>query len=424
MSALALLGGTPSVRSPLRRYQSIGEEERLAVDAVMRSGLLSGYIGAWDEGFYGGPVVRQFEKRFAEIFNVQHALTVNSNTTGMIAALGAAEISPGDEVIVPPTTMSATAMAPLMYGAIPVFVDIEPDTFCLDVAKVEEAITLKTKAILVVNIFGHPARLHELRSLADRHGLVLIEDNAQSPFAMERGRYTGTIGHIGVFSFNYHKHIHTGEGGMCVTDDPSLAKRIAMIRNHGENTVEQLADGNLTNLVGLNLRMTELQAAIGLEQLKKADELVARRAAVAATLSVRLGAFDGLAVPQVRPDCRHVYYQWTGRYDASKTGVSRNTFVRALAAEGVPIGEGYVRPLYLLPAFQKRVAIGRDGFPFTLTNRSYKKGLCPVAERMHERELIGIEVCSYLFSEEDVDAVVAAFTKVYESQGELAGITA
>src|SRR5262245_20307874 len=252
MSELALLGGAPSIRRPLRPYSSIGEEERVAVDAIMRTGLLSAYLGTPGEGFYGGRTVRDFESRFAARFRVKHALAVNSNTTGMVAAMGAAGISPGDEVIVPPTTMSATAMAPLVYGGIPVFVDIEPETFCLDPSKVRAAITPRTRAILVVNIFGHPARRHELRAIAEEHGIVLVEDNAQAPLAADNGRHSGLIGHIGVFSLNYHKHFHTGEGGICTTDDLRLAKRLRMIRNHGENVTQELADGDLTNMVGFN----------------------------------------------------------------------------------------------------------------------------------------------------------------------------
>src|SRR5262249_5209652 len=157
--------------------------------------------------------------------------SINSATSGLMAAMGAAGISPGDEVIMPPFTMSATAMAPLTYGGIPVFVDIEPDTFCLDLDAVRAAIGARTRAVLAVNLFGHPARLHELRALCDEHGLKLIEDNAQAMLAEEHGRYAGTIGHIGVFSLNYHKHIHSGEGGICTTDDERLARRLQQIRN-------------------------------------------------------------------------------------------------------------------------------------------------------------------------------------------------
>lgn len=412
MDRLALFGGVPAVAGPLKPFRTIGEAERLAVDAVMRSGALSGYVGAWCESFDGGPVVREFEAKFATRFHCKHALAVNSNTSGLIAAMGAIGIGPGDEVIVPPCTMSATAMAPLFYGGIPVFVDIEPETFCLDIEAVRAAISPRTRAILAVNIFGHPAQLAELRALADSIGIYLIEDNAQGPLAHENGVFCGTIGHIGVFSLNYHKHIHTGEGGVCCTNDDRLAARLRMIRNHGENVTDELADGDLTNLVGFNFRLTELQAAIGIAQLERADELVAGREAVSVKLTSRLGRLAGITAPVVREGCRHVYYVWTAKYDAAVTGVSREIYAKAIAAEGVPVSVGYVAPLYLLPAFQKRIAIGRDGWPFGLTGRLYDKGLCPVAERMHEKEFLELHVCSSEFDDAELDAVVRAFEKV------------
>ena len=422
MSNLAILGGTPAVGIPLTPYRSIGEEERAAVDAVMRSGLLSGYVGAWCDAFDGGPVIKEFEARFAKAFGARHAIAVNSNTSGLIAAMGAVGVSPGDEVIVPPTSMSATVMAPLFYGGIPVFVDIEPETFCLDVNKVREAITPKTRAILVVNIFGHPAQLAALRDLADEKGIFLIEDNAQGPFASENGRFAGTIGHIGVFSLNYHKHIHTGEGGVCTTSDERLARRLRMIRNHAENVTEELGDGDLTNLIGFNMRLTEMQAAIGIAQLDKGEALVARREKIADTFTEKLGGLPGITPPKVRDNCRHVYYEWVSRFDSAAVGVSRQVFAKALEAEGVPLSTGYVEPLYMLPAFQKRIAIGRDGFPFNLTNRSYHKGLCPVAERLYEREILEIYTCSWEFSDAEIGMVADAFLKVYEKRGELRAV--
>lgn len=416
---LALLGGKPAVVAPLKLYATIDDDDRAAVDQVMRSGVLSGYVGAWSDAFYGGPVVRRFEQTFADTFRCRHAVAMNSNTSGMIAAMGAIGIGPGDEVIIPPTTMSATAMAPLIYGGIPVFADLEPETFCLDVESVKSLISPKTRAILVVNIFGHPANLAELRSLADERGLYLIEDNAQGPLAHENGRYAGTIGHIGIFSLNYHKHIHTGEGGVCTTNDDRLADRLRMIRNHAENVTEELGGGDLTNLVGFNFRMTELQAAIGVSQLAKAERLVAARERVANTLTERLGHLPGLTPPIVRAGCRHVYYVWTAKYDEQVTGVPRGVYSRALEAEGVPVSVGYVKPLYLLPLFQQRIAIGNQGWPFTLTNRSYAAGLCPVAERMYEREFLELHVCSYEFDDAEIDSVVAAFEKVHANLDQL-----
>ncbi len=423
LTKLAILGGNPVLKCPLVPYNSMDEEEVSAIVRVARSGKLSCFIGAWCDDFDGGPEIKAFERAWAERFQVRHAITVNSNTSGLIAALGAVGISPGDEVIVPPLTMSATVVAPLFYGGIPVFVDIEPDTFCLDPNLVRAAITSKTRAIIAVDLFGHPAALRELRKLADEHGIYLIEDAAQAPLATEGGLFAGTIGHIGVFSLNYHKHIHTGEGGVCVTNDDDLALRLRAIRNHGENVVEPLGIADATNLIGFNFRMMEISAAIGTEQLKKVDRLVREREEIANRLTAGVAGLPGLIAPAVREDCRHVYYVWVARYDAAKTGVSRELIAKALNAEGVPIWEGYVKPLYLLPAFQRRIAIGRDGFPFNLTERTYSKGLCPVAERMHESELLEFCICSFDLSPTETDGVIEAFQKVFGQLDELASRT-
>jgi len=419
MAKLALLGGDPAVTEPLQPYRTTGAEEEKAVLRVMRDGTLSAFLGAWTPEFWGGAEIKAFEAEWAAAFDVPHAMSVNSATSGLIAAMGAVGIGPGDEVIVPPYTMSATAVAPLFYGGIPVFADLEPDYFCLDPQCVADAITPKTRAIIAVNLFGQPASLVALRELADRHGLYLIEDNAQAPFATQGGRYAGTVGHVGVFSLNYHKHIHTGEGGMCVTDDAKIAARLGMIRNHAENASEHLSDGDFTNLIGHNFRMTELSAAIGREQLKKAKGLIEKRIETAERLTAGLDGLEGLCPPKVRKDCRHVYYLWGARYDEKVMGVSRDVFASALAAEGVPNTTGYVQPLYMLPAFQKRIAIGRYGFPFNLTERTYAAGLCPITERLHKSEMLIFLVCSYDPSESQMDQINTAFHKVYENRQQL-----
>ena len=249
---LALLGGKPIISKQLKPYKTVGIKELISITDVMRTGNLSGFVGAWCDQFNGGPKVLELENLWKNVFKCKHAVSVNSNTSGLIAALGAVGLSPGDEVIVPPMTMSASVIAPLFYGGIPVFVDIEDKYYCLDIEKVKAAITDKTKVILVVNLFGHPADLKELRKIADKKGIFLIEDSAQCPLAEEEGVYAGTIGHIGIFSLNYHKHIHTGEGGICCTNDDELAFRIKAIRNHGENVVEPLNIKDATNLLGFN----------------------------------------------------------------------------------------------------------------------------------------------------------------------------
>ncbi|MBU4198409.1 MAG: DegT/DnrJ/EryC1/StrS family aminotransferase [Kiritimatiellae bacterium] len=416
---LAIYGGEPAYGGTLHAYNSIGAEEIDAVARVMRSGCLSGYYGSWSNEFFGGPVVQAFEAAWVRRFNCRHAVAVNSNTSGLIAAMGAVGVSPGDEVIVPPMTMAATAMAPLIYGGIPVFVDMDPVTYCLAPDLVRKSITPKTRAILVVNLFGHIAHLEELRAIADEHGVFLIEDNAQAPLGTENGRYAGTIGHIGVFSLNYHKHIHTGEGGVCTTDNDDLALRMQLLRNHAESCVEGAGMANLVNMVGFNMRMTELCAAVGLEQLKKIDYHVGMREHIAQRLNEGLAGLVGITPPVQRDSTRPVYYMYQIRFDRDAVGVSREIFAKALAAEGFPTFLGYLKPLYMLPVFQKRVAIGREGWPFTLTERVYRKGLCPVAERLHEKELVGFDNCCLKITDFDLDGLIAAFRKVHAGRGQL-----
>lgn len=419
MSNLAIFGGPKAVPHELTRYVSMGADEKKAVAEVMDTDCLSGFYGSWGDEFLGGPKVKEFEAAWAKRFESKHAISMNSATSCLAAAMGAIGLGPGDEVIVPPYTMSATAMAPLVYGGIPVFADVEDETFCIDVESVRKAISPRTRAIIAVNLFGHPARLHELRALADEKGLILVEDNAQSITAKENGKYTGTIGHIGVFSLNYHKHIHTGEGGVCTTDDDDLALRLQMIRNHAENVVEPLKMENIASMVGFNYRLGELAAAIGLVQLRDADKHIGRRVHLGQRLSDGLRDLEGITVPAVREGATHAYYVWSSRYDEKVMGVSRKIFSDALTAEGFPNFVGYVRPLYRLPLFQKRIGYGKDGFPFNLTNRSYEGALCPVVERLHNSELLCFENCMPDLTEAEVDQLIAAFRKVHAARDEL-----
>lgn len=419
-SGLALHGGPPVCGEEIPLYPAMGDAELAAVERVIRSGVLSGFSGAWDDEFFGGSAVKALEAAWCERFGVKHAVSVNSATSGLLVAIAAARVGPGDEVIVPPYTMSATAMAPLFYGGIPVFVDISDEDYCLDLDAVRAAISPRTKAILAVNLFGHPARLAELKALAREHGLVLIEDAAQAPLATENGRYAGTVGEIGVFSLNRHKHIHSGEGGVCVTDDDELAERMRLIRNHGENAVEPLGIEDLTNLVGFNFRLSELSAAVALAQLTHIDEHVRRRVAAAERLTEELTGLEGLTPPSVREGCTHVYYMWPFRYDESVVGVPREVFSAALQAEGIPHEVGYVAPLYLLPVFQRRIAIGNEGYPFNLAPREYPKGLCPTTERLHEKELMLFPICAYDDEFDFAEVFARGVRKVHGAREQLA----
>ncbi|MDE2427264.1 MAG: DegT/DnrJ/EryC1/StrS family aminotransferase [Burkholderiales bacterium] len=413
---LAIFGGSPVISEPFKPYPSIGKKEEEAVVRVVRSGELSAFFGSDGPQFLGGREILAFEAEWCERFRVKHTISVNSATSGLFAAVGAVGAGPGDEIIVPPTTMSATAMAPLVYGATPVFADIEDDTFCLDVESVIQKITDKTKAIIAVNLFGHPANLSQLRKIADERSIFLIEDNAQGPLASENGVFAGTIGHIGVFSLNYHKHIHTGEGGMCVTNDPELALRLQLIRNHGENIVESRNLKNLKNIIGFNYRMTELSAAVGRVQLADIDSHVNKRINIAQKLSKKLCNLTGITTPMVRDQCNHVYYVWALKYDEKAVGPSRKRFSDALTAEGFPNTTGYIRPLYMLPIFREKIAMAKDGLPFTNSEGSYHAGSCPVAERLWEKEFLYFEPCAYDLTENNVDALCDAFIKVYSNR--------
>lgn len=409
----------------LQPYRSLGEEERLAVDQVMRKGELSRFLGCWHEDFYGGDKVREFESNCQDFFGVKHAITVNSWTSGLIAAVGALDIEPGDEIIVSPWTMSATATAIVHWNAIPVFADIEPETFNLDPVSVERCITDKTRAILSVDIFGHSADISALQAIADRHNLKIISDTAQAPAAKYQGRYAGTLTDIGGYSLNYHKHIHTGEGGVIVTDDDALAERMRMIRNHGEVVVKDRAEMPINNMLGFNFRLGELEAAIGIEQLKKLASLTDLRVELAELLTAGLEPLAGLKTPVVKANCSHVYYVYPLVLDVARLGCTREQLVAALQAEGVAI-MGCYQNIHLLPIYQQKQAYGHSGIPWTLPQArkdiNYQKGICPTAEWLQDEAFIGIPICAYDYSEQDMQTVVEAFHKVWRQLDKVAKI--
>lgn len=417
MEKLAILGGPKTITEPFRRYNSIGIEEVQAAKAVVESGVLSQFVGGWCDDFYGGPKVKEFERDCERFFGVKHAITVNSWSSGLTAAIGAIGIEPGDEVIVSPWTMCATATAILHWNAIPVFADIEPVTFNLDPKSVERAITPYTKAILAVDIFGQSADMVALRDIANRHGLKLISDTAQAPCAISQGQYAGTLADVGGYSLNYHKHIHTGEGGILVTNDDEIAERLQLIRNHAEGVVAGKGVANLTNMIGYNFRLGEIESAIGIEQLKKLKGFVATRQRAAQRLTEGLKGLRGLKTPVVSLGNTHVYYVYAMVLDVAALGVSRTRIFEALEAEGIEgLAPGYTN-LHMLPMYQQKIAYGSKGFPWTsdICHRDvdYSHGICPVAEQLHESAYLGFEMCLNDLADADVDLMVQAFHKVW-----------
>jgi perosamine synthetase len=426
---LAIHGGKPFRTELFPAYNTITDVEKRAAMEVLDSGNLSQFLGCWMDDFFGGPKVREFEEKWSSMFNAKHTVSVNSNTSGLFAAVGAAGLGPGDEIIVSPYTMSASAVCALVYGAVPIFADIDPDTFTLDPNSIEERITPRTKAIMVVHLFGHAADMDPIMAIARKHNLIVIEDCAQAPLTTYKGRMVGTIGDMGVYSLNYHKHIHTGEGGMVTTNSDHFAERIQLIRNHAETSLADKGVSDFTNMWGFNYRLTEVQAAIGITQLDRLESYIAERIENCHYVADKLAEFPGITPPAER-DSRHVYYVQPFQYNEAVIGVPRNVFINALSEElpsahlrestGKLIGAGYVQPLYLQPMYQTMQGTKcsfncprYDGKP------DYSKGLCPVAEDMHFSKLFTHEYMRPPMTRADLDDFVGAFEKVYEHRAEL-----
>ncbi len=430
---LAIHGGKPIRTTPFPAYKVIGEKEKKAVMEVLDSGILSRYLGCWHEDFYGGPQVQALEKEWADYFKVKHAIAVNSCTSGLYCAVGAIGVEPGQEIIVPPFTMTATATAPIIFNAIPVFADIEHDYFCLDPESIEDRITSRTKAVIVVDLFGQPYDVERINAIAKKHDLVVIEDTAQAPGAVFADKYAGTLGDIGVFSLNYHKHIHCGEGGMVVTDNDDFAERIRLIRNHAEAVAADKGMSNIVNLIGFNFRLPEMEAAISRCQLKKLESLVSERINNCNYLADKLAGIPAIIPPPTRDKCSHVYYVQPFRFIEQIAEITRDIFIEAVRAElpvtelregeGPLLSSGYVKPLYLLPIYQQKIAYGSHGYPFSLLpdNKQvcYDKGLCPVTELLHEKEFFCHELMRPGMSRRDLDDVVSAFFKVWKNRKQL-----
>lgn len=420
---LAVSGGKKVREKPFVTVPSIGEEERKHVLDVLDKGILSGFVAAPGESFYGGSKVKELEGKFRDYFNVRQSVAVNSATAGLHAAVAAIGIGPGDEVIVTPYTMSASATAILMQNGIPVFADIDEKTFCIDSAEIEKKISTRTKAIIVVHLFGQSADMDKIMKIAKKHKLFVIEDCAQSPAAKYKGKYTGTVGDIGIFSLNQHKIITCGEGGVAVTNNDELALNMQLVRNHGEVIIDKMEFKKQPVILGWNYRMTELEAAVSIGQFSRLDMLTDERRHLAEYLSSKINNIEGIIPPFVPDSNEHVYFVYPVKLDADKLKINRDIFAAALKAEGIPCGTGYVRPIYLEPSYRSLKGYGNDGCPYKCPfygkNISYNSGDCPVCERMHFNELIVLPVCRSPQTEKDMDDVAEAIRKIANNIDEI-----
>lgn len=360
----------------LNKYQiskpAIGEEEIEAVKNVLESGKLA-----------QGEKVKEFESLFAHFISVNHAVAVSSGTAALHIALIASGIGDGDEVITSPFSFISTANSILFVRAKPVFADISKDDFNINPEDVLDKITGRTKAIIPVHLYGHPAEMKAIMKIAEDYELIVIEDACQAHGAEYEGKKAGSFA-TACFSFYPTKNITTGEGGMITTNDAKIAELATMLRNHGSAQNQRY----LHKILGYNLRMTDISAAMGIEQLKKLPEFVRIRQENAYYLSKRLSKCKGIITPSVKDKCTHVFHQYTIR--VVHPSVSRDELAEMLRKKGIETGIHYPMPIYKQPLYR---------------NLGYRDKL-PVAEKA-SKEVLSIPVHPGLVKE-DLDYVCDA----------------
>lgn len=326
------------------------QEEKDEVQKVLDSGIVTNRLGE-------GPMNKAFQDELAEFIGVKRVLTVSSGTAALHSALLAAGVKNGDEVIVPPFTFVATANVALLAGGKPVFADIEPKTYTLDPSKFKKAITKKTKAVIPVHLYGHPADMDPIMEVAEEKGVHVIEDCAQSIGAEYKGKKTGSIGHMGCYSFYASKNITTGEGGAVTTNDDELAEKVWMIRRHGEKEEYQC------QMLGHNYRMPEIEAAIGRVQLRKLPSFMEARTKNAKALTEGLSDLTAIELPIIREWAKHAWYLYTTRVRKQKSPVQRNDLMKQLSEHGITAAAYYESPIHLSPYYAKIFKYKKGDFP-------------------------------------------------------------
>ncbi len=392
---LALFGGGPAVESPAPLWPFFDDLDREALNAVLETRVWGGYHEA----------VGELERRFATFHGAEYGIALANGTVSLEIALTAAGIKPGDEVIVPPITFIASATAVVRVGAIPVFVDIDPQTINLNPELIEKSVTERTRAIVAVHFAGHPVDLDRLVPFCDQHNLVLIEDCAHAHGASWNEQRVGSFGSFGSFSFQASKNMTAGEGGILITNDPELAERARAISNQGRRTGGAWYEHPS---LGTNARLTGFQAVLLLNQLERLPTQLSTRSERAAYLGKKLEKIEGLTPTPHTLDERvttHGYHIFSMRYEsASWSGATRDKVVAALQAEGVPVTSGYPNPIYRNRVFEQHSSV---------------IGPCPEAEAYCESS-IWLPHNALLASEEWLDDVVVAIEKVRNASEELA----
>lgn len=374
---LAIDGGEKAVKGTAKLPIRWGDPERERLNAM---------LGQESLFYWKGPQTNLLIERFRQVCPMQHVMTCSSGTAALHIAVAAAGVAPGDEVITAPITDVGTVIGVIYQQGVPVFADLTPSAYNLDPQAVERAITPKTKAIIAVHLAGNPCDTGALRSLADRHNLVLIEDCAQAWGARYQDKPIGTTGHIACWSLQDSKHITCGDGGVVASNDDRFGPSLQKFGDKGFDRVK----GGLFEFFATNYRMSEPQAAVVAAQLERLEEIAAKRASLGNLLTKRIAALPGIVPHSVRPDDRCVYWFYLFRLQSKAFRCDRAEFVKALSAEGVPASAGYIPvPLYQNPVFLNHGFFAgrwpvRDA---GLTAMDYSKVRCAEAENILETSI-------------------------------------
>lgn len=405
---LAIRGGVPVRTKPFAGWPVFAESDEQALLAALRS-------GNW--GKLQGEQVKTFEKRFAEYHGARHAVAVVNGTVALRLALLAAGIQAGDEVLVPPYTFLATASAVVEANAVPVFVDLQLDTFNIDPEKIEAAITPRTRAIIPVHLGGLACDMDTIMATARNRGLAVIEDACHAHGAEYKGRRLGSLGDMGVFSFQSSKNLCSGEGGIVLTNNDDLAARCWSLHNCGRVPGGAWYEHHT---IGGNYRLSEFQGAVLNSQFDRFDEQADTRDHNGKYLAERLSKLPGL-YPQVRTaDCtRHGYHLFSLRVVAAEFGIGRDALLDALKAEGIPTSPGYLIPLYRQPMFENLAFGPYTGYRASQPELDYRQVKCPNCETISNDQGVWIEQRILLGTREDMDDIATAFEKVHAGRDQL-----
>lgn len=407
MSRLALLGGEKAKKTPFGTGKRFGEEELTQLREALEQETLF---------YWSGSKVKALNTKFAEMYGAKYCVATSSGTAALHVALGTVGVTAGDEVITSPITDMGTVIGILYQNAIPVFADLDPHTYNLDPKSVEEKISDKTKAIVVVHLAGNAADMDKIMAIARKHNIKVIEDCAQSYLCYYKGKLTGTIGDIGCFSLNNFKHISAGDGGMLLlNDEESYIKAHKFADKNYDRFSKNSSAMRKIEFLAPNYRMNELTGAVGLAQLGKLKWICESRNAYGDKLSRGIKDLPGLYIPKVLDGGKSSYWFYMLRIDEKEAGVSRDEFSKALAAEGVPNTPGYIPTcVYEYDLFLNQNAYPGTNCPFGCKyygkEVKYYKGMCPTAEEILNTA-INLPVNEF-YTDQDCDEVIEAIRKV------------